>query len=226
MRRLLVFLSIFCLLILPVSAEESPKYIALTFDDGPSGRFTSALLEGLEERNVHATFFLCGYRLENYEELAERIRSGGHEIGLHGYSHDPMSDMTVSAISSELKRTKDLLPEDCLINVMRTPGGSITKSVRTAAKENGVAIIHWSVDPLDWATDDAGLIQRRVLEQVSDGDIILMHDMSDSSVQAALALVDQLTDQGYQFLTVSQLAMLRLTYLDSGKMYTDFSRKI
>ena len=210
-------------LTLPVSAQEPPKYIALTFDDGPSGRFTTALLDGLNARDIDATFFLCGYRLETYGELAKAIRAGGHEIGLHGYSHDSMSSMSTAAICEELEKTQALLPCHCLVNLMRTPGGSLTDQVREAASQSQLSIIHWSVDPIDWATDDPQLIQQRVLSQVKDGDIILMHDMTDSSVKAALALTDQLQSQGYRFLTVSQLAMLRLCHLQSGELYGRFN---
>lgn len=226
MRRFLVFLLALILLIPPVSAQEPPKYVALTFDDGPSGRFTEALLQGLEQRDVNATFFLCGYRLETYGDLAQSIRCGGHEIGLHGYSHESMVPMSTAEVSDQLEQTAALLPRGTLVNLMRAPGGSITDNVRSAAAKNRLSIIHWSVDPVDWATNDAALIQKRVLDQVDDGDIILMHDMTDSSVQAALALVDQLKAQGYQFLTVSQLAMLRLCQLESGRQYRCFQSKI
>lgn len=226
MRRLLVFLLILSLLIPPVFSQEPPKYIALTFDDGPSGRFTQALLEGLKQRGTTATFFLCGYRLETYSDLARTIRSCGHEIGLHGYSHDCMVPMSVAEVSRQLEQTAALLPDGTLINLMRAPGGNISDSVRAAAAENHLSIIHWSVDPVDWATRDAALIQKRVLDQVGDGDIILMHDMTDSTVQAALALIDQLKAQGYQFLTVSQLAMLRLCHLKPGQQYRCFQRKV
>ena len=225
MRKALIILSTLFLLTLPARAADT-KYVALTFDDGPSGRFTTALLEGLDARDVDATFFLCGYRLETYGDLAQTIRSGGHEIGLHGYSHDPMSEMSVSAITSELQRTRALLPGNCLINLMRTPGGQQTDAVCQAAAEAGIAIVHWSLDPKDWATRDASLIEQRVLSQIQDGDIILLHDMTDSSVEAALALVDHLQSQGYRFLTVSQLAMLRLTHLESGQRYSSFPPRL
>ena len=223
MRRFFALLLAVSVLTVPVFGTQTPKYIALTFDDGPSGRYTTRLLEGLNARNVDATFFLCGYRLETYPELAQTIRAGGHEIGLHGYSHDSMSEMSTATVATELEKTRALLPEGCLVNLMRPPGGSLSDSVRTAAQDAGVAIIHWSMDPKDWATKNSALIQQRVLDQVEDGDIILMHDMTDSSVDAALALVDQLQARGYHFLTVSQLSMLRLNFLESGSRYSSFA---
>ena len=93
MKRLLFFLLCLSFLILPARASEE-KYVALTFDDGPSGRYTKLLLDGLQERNVKATFLLCGYRMAEFPELTQRIFSEGHEIGYHGYSHDNMKEMS------------------------------------------------------------------------------------------------------------------------------------
>ena len=87
MRRILLFLLCLNILILPARAMDGDKYVALTFDDGPSGRFTTQLLDGLQERRVKATFLLCGYRMEQFPEITQRIFSEGHEIGYHGYSH-------------------------------------------------------------------------------------------------------------------------------------------
>lgn len=226
MRRIIALLLTMALLTAPAHAQTTTKYAALTFDDGPSGRFTEALLEGLAERNVRATFFLCGYRLEDYGALAQEIRRQGHEIGLHGYSHDSMAVMSAPTLLQELHDTMALLPEGCVVNLMRPPGGNSGETVRAVSRELNLSIISWSVDPKDWATDDAGLIYRRLLSQTGDGDVILLHDMDASSVEAALALVDELTAQGYKFLTVSQLAMLRLHQLKPGVSYTSFCPKM
>ena len=222
MRRIFVLLLTLCLLVCPVHGAQRGKYVALTFDDGPSGRYTQRLLEGLNARGVRATFFLCGYRLEDYGELARSIRAAGHEIGLHGYSHDSMAAMSAGKLRKELADTLSLLPEGCLVNLMRPPGGASGSQVSDVARELNLSIVAWSVDPKDWATDDTGLIYARLLAQTGDGDVILLHDMSNSSVDAALALVDELKGQGYQFLTVSQLAMLRLCQLRPGKSYEAF----
>ena len=221
MRKIPVFLFLLLLLCKPVQAAQG-KYIALTFDDGPSGRFTQALLDGLQARNVPATFFLCGYRLETYGDLAVQIRAHGHEIGLHGYSHDPMATMSHAEITSELTRTRALLPRNTLLNLLRTPGGQHTDGIRQCARQANLALIHWSVDPKDWATRDPALIHQRIMAQVHDGGVILMHDMSESSVRAALQAVDDLLSQGYRFLTVSQLAMLRLRHLSPGESFCAF----
>ena len=84
MRRLIIAVLMLSLLILPAGAADSKKYVALTFDDGPSGRYTQTLLDGLQFRGAKATFFLCGYRMVQYPELTQRIFDEGHEIGYHG----------------------------------------------------------------------------------------------------------------------------------------------
>jgi len=90
------------------------------------------------------------------------------------------------------------------------------------AEARGLAILNWSVDPRDWAVQDADAVAREVVKNVADGDVILLHDMSDSSVTAALKIIDQLSTQGYRFVTVSQLAALRGCIPKAGKTYHSF----
>ena len=222
MRRIFSVILCLSLLVLPVRAAESGKYIALTFDDGPSGRFTRRLLEGLEERGVKATFLLCGYRLKDYPDTAQAIFDAGHEIGLHGYSHSSMGKMTLSQLQKELADTAALLPEGCSPTFLRPPGGVSSEAVVQAAKERGLALLNWSVDPRDWCVKDATAVETAVVSTVRDGDVILLHDMSDSSVDAALAIVDDLLQQGYQFVTASKMARLRGITPQPGKTYSCF----
>lgn len=122
MRRIFLILLLVCLLGAVPAAAAQRQYVALTFDDGPSGRFTRRLLDGLEERGVKATFLLCGYRQETYQELAQRIFDSGHEIGLHGYSHRDMASLSGQELYQELEDTKKLLPEGCKPVFLRPPG--------------------------------------------------------------------------------------------------------
>ena len=222
MRRFVVLFLILSLLCPGVRAEQTEKYVALTFDDGPSGRFTQRLLEGLEERNVKATFLLCGYRLQEDPKLAQAIQDGGHEIGLHGFSHRDMSKMTCQEAAKEIADTYALLPKGCNPTFLRPPGGAWGPELARAAADAGLALLNWSVDPQDWANHDAQAVQAAVIGNIQDGDIILMHDMCDCSVDAALAIVDTLQAQGFRFVTVSQLAMLRGITPKPGVMYTRF----
>lgn len=224
MRRVVCLL--LCLLLLPVTAKgEGEKYVAITFDDGPSGRYTQKLLDGLKERDVKATFLLCGYRLKEYPQEAQRIFAEGHEIGSHGFSHKNMQEMGRKEIAQELLDTEALLPQGCRVSFLRPPGGCCSDAVRQVAQARKLAILGWSVDPKDWATTDADSIQSSVVKNVADGDVILLHDMSDSSVTAALRIIDQLSQQGYHFVTVSQLAALRGTVPRAGQSYSSFPPK-
>lgn len=206
MKRMLALMLCIFLLYSPARAESGEKLVALTFDDGPSGRFTQKLLKGLEERGVKATFLLCGYRIELYPKLTRQIHALGHEIGLHGYSHDPMNQMSLRQLRREIDKTIALLPDDCPIAFLRPPGGQSNAITQQVLLERNLALLNWSVDPRDWATNDAAAIEQQVVCQVRSGDVILLHDMSDSSVDAALAIVDKLLVQDFRFVTVSQLA--------------------
>ena len=223
MRRILVLLFL-PLLILKVHAAET-KYVALTFDDGPSGIFTERLLDGLYDRGAKGTFLLCGYRIAQYPELTQRIFAEGHEIGLHGYSHKTMKGMSRRAIAQEIMDTEALLPEGCRARFLRPPGGFLSDPVVEVAEARGLPILKWSVDPRDWATNDAVAIETAVLERIRDGDIVLLHDMSESSVSAALAIVDQLLEEDFEFVTVSELVYLRQAKLVPGREYTAFPRE-
>ena len=222
MRLTLLVLLCIMMLALPISAEKETKYVALTFDDGPSGRFTRRLLEGLEERDVKATFFLCGYRLADYKSLAKKIYDQGHEIGLHGYSHENLGKMTASQIRKELRDTATLLPEGCECTLLRPPGGASGQALGQVCREMDLAIINWSVDPRDWANHDAAVVEAAVIGQVQNGDIILLHDMCDCSVDAAFGIIDKLSAEGFQFVTVSELARIQGQCIEPGKIYTRF----
>ena len=221
LRRIFILLLCFCISIPAYGAKQSPC-VALTFDDGPSGRFTRALLDGLERRQVKATFLLCGYRLKDYPKEARRIQAEGHEIGLHGYSHSCMADMCQEELERELADTLALLPEGCKPVFLRPPGGKYTDVVLEAARQADLGVLSWSVDPKDWAIQDSQVVGDAVVRSVRDGDVILMHDMSDSSVEAALNIIDALKARGFRFVTVTELARLKGVTIEPGKVYKRF----
>ena len=135
------------------------------------------------------------YRVRDLQlnlKLTQRIFDEGHEIGYPGFSHTNLRDMSRRAIGGELIDSRALLPQGCEPVFLRPPGGIVTDGVRQVAEARQLAILSWSVDPKDWATDSVGSIESAVLKSVKDGDIILLHDMSVSSVQAALDIVDVL----------------------------------
>ena len=223
MRRIVALVLSLSFLVLPVQAQEA-KYVALTFDDGPSGKYTRQLLDGLYDRGVQATFLLCGYRMRDYPDLTRRIYDEGHEIGYHGFTHKNMKTMSRREIAQELTDSQALLPEGCRPVFLRPPGGCCSDAVRQVAEARNLAIVNWSVDPRDWATHDTAAVERSVLKNIKDGDIVLLHDMSASSVQAALDIIDVLLEQEYEIVTVSCLARLREAKLKPGQTYSRFPK--
>lgn len=222
MRRILCVLLILLTAVMPVSAKNQNQYVVLSFDDGPSGKYTRALLDGLAQREVTATFLLCGYRIQQYPQETQRILDEGHEIGCHGFSHKNMQAMGRREIAQEITDTLDLLPQQARVRFLRPPGGCCSEAVRQVAEARQLSILSWSIDPRDWAVKDAAAVEEAVVSQVKDGDIILLHDMSESSVQAALAIVDDLKARGFTFVTASRLAVIREQNLKAGKSYASF----
>lgn len=231
MKRLILILT-FSILCLSLCYAESPEeretavkgYVALTFDDGPSGALTERLLDGLRDANARATFFLCGYRMEQYPSALQRYISEGHEVGVHSTVHTDLTELSQEEVHQDMKNTaqKIFMATGVRPRVMRPPGGNWNETVSQEAADEGMSIVLWSVDPRDWASRDAGRVLQTMAEKTRNGDVILMHDLSNSSVDAALRLVSRLQKEGYVFVTVSELAELTGTKLKPGEIYEDF----
>lgn len=153
MKKLFCLLAALALLVQPLRAAEEPKrYLALTFDDGPSGELTERLLEGLAERQVHATFFVCGYRIAEFPDTLSHIAAAGHEIGLHSSNHDYMQKMDYGTALRDLTGCAKAVEDACGVRaqLFRPPGGLYGDTLLRAAKDAGLSVILWSVDPCDW----------------------------------------------------------------------------
>ena len=182
------------------------KRVAITFDDGPNEDHTVDLLKGLKERGVSATFFLLGTEVEKYPELVEQIYEEGHLIGTHSYQHVNLCNLTDEKAIEQVVKTNELIEEitgECP-QFIRPPFGCWKKDLDY---DTTMIEVLWDVDPLDWKTDNTDVIVKRVLKNVNDGDIVLLHDASESSVEAALQIVDQLQQGGYLFVTVEELIL-------------------
>ena len=186
-----------------VSQDHSPQ-VALTFDDGPHQTCTPALLDGLKQRGVKATFFLMGENIAGKEELVQRMQADGHLIGNHSYRHIQMTKEGAEQACAEIEQTEQLIqsitgkrPE-----YLRPPYGAWNEQLECRVN---LTTVLWNVDSLDWKFQNTKRIVRRVEKDVKDGDIILMHDIFPTSVEAALQIVDDLQAQGYEFVTVEEL---------------------
>ena len=181
--------------------------MALTFDDGPHPSNTGLLLDGLRERNVKATFFLIGRNIPGNEAVVRRIYEEGHLIGNHTYDHVDLTGMGKEEACRQALETSRLVQEITGqgTEFIRAPFGAWNKELEACT---GMIHVKWSVDPLDWTTENVTLITERVCETIEDGDIILLHDWYKSSVEAALQIVDTLLERGYEFVTVDQMILL------------------
>ena len=197
---------------------EDPPLVALTFDDGPRSSTTGPLLDGLELREVPATFFLVGSRIPGNEDLVRRMAAEGHQIGIHTYDHVKLKGLSRQDFDLQVGKTRVLITR--LVGEgnywLRPPYGLID---RQAENWCGGPVILWSVDPEDWKDNDIDRVVAAVVEHVSDGDIILLHDLFPSSAQAALRIVDTLLARGYCFVTVEQLMAERGVTPKSGEQY-------
>ena len=186
-----------------VTKVEAPR-VALTFDDGPNARYTPLLLEGLRKRNIHATFFLLGENIPKNEELLLRMQKDGHLIGCHTWSHVQLDKISPSSASREILKTNSLIYHitGTYPTCLRPPYGAWKKDLELPVT---MLPVFWDVDTLDWQSQNPESILDIVRKNVQDGSIILMHDSYDSSVRAALAITDELTEKGYDFVTADQL---------------------
>lgn len=204
--------------IIPAASPEENCVMALTFDDGPSPIYTPPLLEGLKERNIRATFFLLGKQAEEQPALVQAIAAEGHQIGNHTYSHVFLNQMNREDAAEEVRRG-ELTLESILGRSgywIRPPYGAADPEL---LEKLSAPVICWSVDPRDWECRDTDAIVTHILENASDGDIILLHDSYPTSVEAALQTVDRLQARGVEFLTVEQLLTRRGIQISPGRLY-------
>lgn len=180
--------------------------VAITFDDGPNPEYTVELLEGLQKRGVKATFFVLGAEVEKYPDIVKKIDDGGHLIGVHSYEHVNFGQIGDEAAIEQIEKTQEAIHNVTgkYAGYIRPPYGCWKKSLDV---EVPLIEVLWDIDPLDWATKDADTVVQRILKGVPEGSIILLHDASQSSVQAAFSVIDILQQENYEFVTVEDLLL-------------------
>ena len=186
--------------------DEAPYKgkVALTFDDGPHPVCTPQLLDGLKKRDVKVTFFVTGENVESYPEIVKRASEEGHLIGNHTFHHVQLTAANSDDFKKEIISTNDIIQEVTgkETSFIRPPYGSWDKKYE---KELNMFPVLWDVDPLDWCSPNVDKIVRSVLAGTKENSIILMHDSYDSTVTAALQVVDILKAEGYEFVTVDEI---------------------
>lgn len=185
------------------ASMEHPR-VALTFDDGPSAKYTPMLLDGLKERGVHASFFLMGKNIEGNEELVRRIQEEGHLIGNHTYNHVQLNKIPKELACEEIQKTNNEIYEVTGVypTYIRPPFGAWQENLELCVT---MLPVFWDIDTLDWKSKNVDSVVNVVKREVRDGVIILMHDEYQTSVDAALKVVDLLLEEGYEFATVDEM---------------------
>lgn len=186
-------------------AESAEKpMLALTFDDGPNPTSTPVLLDGLKKRGVKVTFFVIGSNAKKHPDIVKQEAQDGHIVGNHTYNHVEITKVSEEVARKEIMDTSKLVEEITgqPTQYMRPPFGAWQKELEM---ELEVMPVLWNVDPLDWTTENEDEIVNKVVTDVKENDIILLHDCYISSVNAALRIVDILQKEGYEFVTVEEL---------------------
>lgn len=186
------------------------KLIALTFDDGPS-KYTHELIDELNKRKIHVTFFVLGENIEKYPDSLKFAIDSGNEIGIHSYKHKLFTKLSTDEINEQINLTQDLIYSISPIDItyIRVPYGSINTKVENVLISNNLVNILWDVDSLDWKFKNKTKTYNYMLRKITGNDIVLMHDTFKTSISASLLLIDKLTSDGYVFVTVSELIMQR-----------------
>ena len=211
----------------PKSTIDATKpMVALTFDDGP-GKYEDRILAAFRKYGGKGTFFFVGNQAEKYPNVVKRVAEAGHEVANHSYKHENLPKLSQAGATQSLAKTNEILRRlsGQSVSLVRPPYGATSSSVKAALQNQGQPSILWSIDTLDWKTRNAKSSINIVLQQVKDGDVILMHSIYAQSAEAAEALIPALQERGYQLVSVSELAKTRGVSLQAGQNYGSFRKK-
>ncbi|MDW2799804.1 polysaccharide deacetylase family protein [Clostridium boliviensis] len=202
--------------------DPSRPMVALTFDDGPYAPVGNQIMDSLAQYGGKATFFVVGNRAAYYPDELKRMAAEGHEIGNHTYEHKYLNKLGPQQIQSQINRCNDAVQAVCGVRpvLVRLPGGNKNSTV---LQNVHAPMIMWSIDTLDWKTRNTAKTIQTVMSRVRDGDIVLMHELYPQSGAAAIEIIRRLSEEGYQLVTVSELASYRGGVVPGG-VYSQFYR--
>ncbi|WP_071515070.1 polysaccharide deacetylase family protein [Geitlerinema sp. PCC 9228] len=195
------------------SGKPGRQQVALTFDDGPHPRHTKALLEVLRRHGVVASFFWLGIQVQRYPAVARAVSQQGHWLGLHGYQHINFVKLSKLELYESLQKTQDAIAAACAINPhqvidVRPPNGLFAPHTLDWLQQWHYRPVMWSVVPMDWTQPGVAVVVQRVLQQVKDGAVIVLHDGTFGGTDVAEItdrLVGALLQRGYELVTVDRL---------------------
>lgn len=184
--------------------EGRGRVVALTFDDGPRQDTTPRVLDILNQHGIKGTFFVLGNAIAGNENLLKTMVNQGHQLGNHTWSHPNLTQLSTKQIQDEVDRTQQKLTEvtGTAPTLLRPPYGAYDEKVLQATD---LPLVNWSIDTQDWQRPGTAAILANVKAQLSEGGIVLMHDIHPTTVDALPAVIDYLKSEGYRFVTVNQL---------------------
>lgn len=191
----------------PVPIRPRPGRVALTFDDGPNPTWTPLILDILDEYGVKATFFVNGFRVDTYPEIAAEVVRRGHSLQNHTFGHPRLPDLSDYGILREVQRGADSIRAATGVEsaCLRPPWGLTTGRVRRIAASAGHRIVLWSVESRDYAHQSGAGNIREILEEVEvkSGDVILLHDSIGWAARDSLpTIITVLRERGFEFDTI------------------------
>ena len=208
-----------------VKIDKNKPVIALSFDDGPGTTSTKRILDVLEKYGCRATFFTVGTMVRDglATENLIRERNMGCEIGNHSYNHPAMTSLTDSEIKAQFKKADSIIKKATGVTpkLARLPYGSNNSRVLAAMEK---PCIQWDIDTEDWKSHNPDMIYSRVVGKVKDGQFLLFHDIHSTTADAVERIIPKLVSQGYQIVTVSELAEYRGVELKAGKLYYNLKK--
>ncbi|MGL5436880.1 MAG: polysaccharide deacetylase family protein [Lachnospiraceae bacterium] len=203
------------------SIDPDKPMIALTFDDGPLPSVGNRIMDCLAQYGGRATFFLVGDRVPTYATEVQRMVAEGHEVANHTMNHKYLQKLGAAEIQSQVNQCNDVIESVCGVRptIMRLPGGNYNSVVLA---HTNMPMIQWNIDTMDWKTRNAQSTVNAVLGNVKDGDVVLMHELYSQTGDAALQIIPALVEQGYQLVTVSEMAEAKGVSLQAGQLYSSF----
>lgn len=193
---------------MPDNIDPSKPMIALTFDDGPGGSSSDKILDILEKYNARATFFMVGSMANDHKSNVKRKAKLGMEIGNHTMTHNHYGkNVTPSDIKKCSEAIKNITGQ--YPSCFRSTGGNTTDTIRKECSAENMALYYWSLDTMDWKYRNADRVYKTVMNNVKDGDIILMHEIYSSTADAVAKMVPKLIEKGYQLVTVTELVQAK-----------------
>lgn len=201
--------------------DPSRPMVALTYDDGPQPSVGNRIMDCLAQYDGKATFFLVGDRIPSRAAEVQRMAAEGHEVANHSMNHKYLQKLGAAEIQAQVVQCNDVIQQVTGVrpSIMRLPGGNHNAIVRANVH---MPMIQWSIDTLDWKTRNADATVATVLNQVKDGDIILMHELYSPTADATERIVPELVKRGYQLVTVSEMAAAKGIALQAGQLYSAF----